>query len=187
LPAVLRSRNNGFIFWTFYCLYGIAFALSALAKRFFWILKFSRFRRKLMANILLVEDNGSVLLTLAIALRRHGHTVTIATGGLTALDELRAHAFDALVSDVRMPGLTGVELAECARTLQPSLRIVLTSAYPNIEATNGVEAFLRKPIDIEQLHALLDGPREDKPLSPPTPQKQPKAKNPLSHFRALRV
>ncbi|HEX8552771.1 MAG TPA: response regulator [Abditibacteriaceae bacterium] len=140
-----------------------------------------------MANILLVEDNGSVLLTLAIALRRHGHTVTLATGGLTALDELRAHAFDALVSDVRMPGLTGIELAERARALQPSLRIVLTSAYPNIEATNGVEAFLRKPIDIEQLHALLDGPREATPLSPPTPQKPLKPRKPLAHFKAIRV
>lgn len=112
-----------------------------------------------MADILLVEDNGSVLLTLAIALRRHGHTVTISSDGRSALGEMQSHTFDALVSDVRMPGLSGIELAARAREMQPTLRVVLTSAYPNIEATEGIEAFLRKPIDIEQLHTLLEAPQ----------------------------
>jgi DNA-binding NtrC family response regulator len=114
-----------------------------------------------MAKVLLVDDNGSVLLTLAIALRRHGHTVTIASDGDTALSELHAATFDALVSDVRMPGLNGPELAAEARRLHPELRIVLTSAYPSVESDAGIAAFLRKPIDIEQLHALLS-PTENK-------------------------
>lgn len=108
-----------------------------------------------MAKVLLVDDNGSVLLTLAIALRRHGHTVSIASDGWLALDALRTESFDALVSDVRMPGLTGPELAAEARQLQPKLHIVLTSAYPSVETATEITAFLRKPIDIEQLHALL--------------------------------
>jgi DNA-binding NtrC family response regulator len=111
-----------------------------------------------MAKVLLVDDNGSVLLTLAIALRRHGHIVSIAADGTAALTELRAGSFDALVSDVRMPGLTGPELAEKARALQPALRIILTSAYPSVESGAGIAAFMRKPIDIEQLHSVLSPP-----------------------------
>jgi len=108
-----------------------------------------------MAKVLLVDDNGSVLLTLAIALRRHGHTVTLAVDGDVALRELQTDYFEALVSDVRMPGLMGPELAIQARALHPDLRIILTSAYPSVESTAGVEVFLRKPIDIEQLHKVL--------------------------------
>ena len=108
-----------------------------------------------MATVLLVDDNGSVLLTLAIALRRHGHAVTIAGDGELALDKLRTHSFDALVSDVRMPGLTGPDLATAAHKLYPDMRIVLTSAYPSVDTTADIVAFLRKPIDIEQLHKLL--------------------------------
>lgn len=119
-----------------------------------------------MAKVLLVDDNGSVLLTLAIALRRHGHVVTIAVDGFAALQELKADTFDALVSDVRMPGLMGPELAAHARALQPSLRIILTSAYPSVDSPVGIEAFLRKPIDIEQLHTVLASPPASSDSSP---------------------
>jgi len=109
-----------------------------------------------MANILLVDDNGSVLLTLAIALKRRGHTVTVAPDGVSALEKLKALQFDFLVSDVRMPGMSGIELATAAHGLPNTPRIILTSAYSSIESREGLaEALLRKPIDTEQLDALL--------------------------------
>ena len=109
-----------------------------------------------MAQVLLVDDNGSVLLTLAIALRRRGHVVTMAADGAHALRELGLQHFDFLVSDVRMPGMTGVELATAARALPQPPRVILTSAYSSVEGREEIaEAFLRKPIDTEQLDALL--------------------------------
>ena len=109
-----------------------------------------------MADVLLVDDNGSVLLTLAIALRRRGHTVTVANDACQALTHLRRHHFGFLVSDVRMPGMSGLELAAQAQRFPHPPRVILTSAYSNVEAHEGIAAaFLRKPIDIQELHALL--------------------------------
>ncbi|HEX8832582.1 MAG TPA: response regulator [Abditibacteriaceae bacterium] len=122
-----------------------------------------------MADILLVDDNGSVLLTLAIALRRRGHHVAVAATGTDALAQLESHDFDFLVSDVRMPGMSGIELATHARTMAKPPRVILTSAYSNIESHEGLaEAFLRKPIDTDQLHALLSSSDTPGMIQPPT-------------------
>jgi CheY-like chemotaxis protein len=110
-----------------------------------------------MADVLLVDDNGTVSMVMAIALRRYGHAVTVAEDARQALNYLQRHQFGFLVSDVRMAGMNGIELAIQARKLPHPPRIILMSAYSNIEAYEGIaEAFLRKPIDVKELHALLD-------------------------------
>lgn len=120
-----------------------------------------------MANVLLVDDDGSVLLTLAIALRRYGHSVTVACDANQALLYLRRHHYSYLVSDVRMPGLSGIDLALKARRLADPPRIILTSAYSNIPIREGiVDAFLQKPIDTERLNAILSQETPDTANSP---------------------
>lgn len=108
-----------------------------------------------MARILLVDDDTNVLLTLAIALRRVGHTVTVAQNGWQALSLLRHEPFTFLVSDVKMPGMTGLELAERAHDLPQPPVVVLTSAL-DVDISSGVaEHFLPKPVDVAQLNAVL--------------------------------
>ncbi|HEX8237045.1 MAG TPA: response regulator [Abditibacteriaceae bacterium] len=115
-----------------------------------------------MANVLLVDDNGNILLTLAIALRRLGHKVTVSPDPCQALTLLKRQRFDFLVSDVRMPRMSGIELAAEAKRQKHVPRIILTSAYSNVEAREGVaEAYLRKPIDVQQLHELLSDTQPD--------------------------
>ncbi len=114
-----------------------------------------------MAEVLLVDDDGSVLLTLAIALRRQGHTVTVAGDAFQAMTHLKKSRFDFLISDVRMPGISGLELAARARLLPGPPRVILTSAYPFVEDRHSVsEAFLQKPIDVQLLSQYLNS---DKP------------------------
>ncbi len=116
-----------------------------------------------MANVLLVDDNGNILLTLAIALRRLGHKVTVSSDPCQALALLKRQRFDFLVSDVRMPRMSGIELAAEAKRQKHVPRVILTSAYSNIEAREGVaEAYLRKPLDVQQLHDLLSDSQPDK-------------------------
>ena len=111
-----------------------------------------------MADVLLVDDDGSVLLTLAIALRRHGHSVTVACDAQQALSQLERRHFNFLVSDVRMPDMNGVELARRVSRRADAPRVILTSAHFNPqERGEAVEVFLPKPVDPEQLHALLSG------------------------------
>ena len=113
-----------------------------------------------MASILLVDDDSSVLLTSSIALRRCGHEVTSACDGLQALNHLRRQKFDVVVSDIRMPGMSGLELAARIQALPQSPRIVLTSAHydantePNPAAI--ADAFLQKPLDISALCEILE-------------------------------
>ena len=125
-----------------------------------------------MPQLLLVDDNSSVLLTLSIALRRFGHEVTTAMNAAQALALLRRQRFDFLISDVRMPGMSGLELAAHARLLPRPPVIILTSAYGSIDLREGVvAAFLRKPIDTDKLNALLQSPPHSLPVPKPVFEK----------------
>lgn len=114
----------------------------------------------IMASILLVDDDSSVLLTSSIALRRRGFEVTSADNALQALSQLRRRNFDIVISDIRMPGMTGLELAKHIQALPNAPRIVLTSAHydakmePNPAAI--ADAFLQKPLDIAALCEILE-------------------------------
>lgn len=126
-----------------------------------------------MPQLLLVDDNNSVLLTLSIALRRAGHDVTTAMNAAQALALLRRQRFDFLISDVRMPGMSGLELAAHARLLPRPPVIILTSAYGSIELREGiVAAFLRKPIDTDELNRLLQSPPHSLPVPKPIFEKK---------------
>ena len=128
-----------------------------------------------MADILLVDDDGNVLLTMAIALRRRGHNVTMASDGARAIEHLQNSRFHFLVSDIRMPGMSGFDLAREARALPQPPRVILTSAYANIDTPDGLaEAFIQKPVDISCLDDLLH-------KAPPMPQRLETSMRGLNH------
>jgi CheY-like chemotaxis protein len=135
-----------------------------------------------MCEVLLVDDDSSILLTLSIALRRRGHEVTVACDAQQALNQLARHTYDFLITDIRMPEMSGLELARRAQTTPHPPRVVLTSAHydptqsPN-PASQVADEFFPKPIDIEKLDALLC-----QSLPPPksgTPTSTRQAKPPL--------
>ena len=113
-----------------------------------------------MCSILLVDDDSSVLFTLSIALKRRGHEVTVAGNGQQALVQIQRQKFDAMVSDIRMPGMSGLELAATVQTLEHPPRIILISAhYDPLLSPNPAqiaEAFMQKPIEISALCQQLN-------------------------------
>lgn len=113
-----------------------------------------------MCSILLVDDDSSVLLTLSIALKRCGYQVTVAGNGQQALEQIQRQKFDAMVSDIRMPGMSGLELAAKVQTLENPPRIILTSAHydPSLSPNPAqiAEVFLQKPIEIDALCEQLN-------------------------------
>lgn len=123
-----------------------------------------------MCDVLLVDDDSSILLTLSIALRRRGHQVTVACDAQQALNNLARHHFDFLVTDIRMPGMSGLELARRVAATPRHPHVVLTSAHydpailPNV-AEQVADDFLPKPIDVERLDNLLANlcPRDEPP------------------------
>jgi DNA-binding NtrC family response regulator len=106
-----------------------------------------------------VEDNQMVGEFAAQLLEELGYTTTWAHSGQAALDLLNEApgSFDAVFTDVVMPGMSGVALGQAVRRLDPGLPVVLTSGYSHIlaeEGTNGFE-LLRKPYSVEALSRIL--------------------------------
>jgi two-component system, cell cycle response regulator CpdR len=82
-----------------------------------------------MARILLAEDDDSVRVFLARALRRAGHEVCDMPDGRTALAWIAEHPVDLLLADVVMPGVDGIELARRAGDMWPHLRIIFITGF----------------------------------------------------------
>jgi CheY-like chemotaxis protein len=103
-------------------------------------------------TLLLVEDDPAVRAVLHLALRGAGYGVVTAHDGQTALHLIasRPGGFDAMITDVVMPGMTGPELATAARRRQPGLRVLFISGYAHGAAGDGPgpdDAFLAKPFE----------------------------------------
>jgi DNA-binding NtrC family response regulator len=113
-----------------------------------------------MAVVLVVDDNRDMRETLAQWLVSCGHEVSVAEGGTQALVWLAAHAADALVSDLRMPGMDGLALLQEARQVDPALAGLLITAHGGVpEAVQamrlGADDFLMKPFPLEELEVKL--------------------------------
>ena len=109
--------------------------------------------------VLVVEDNLDVGKFAADALTQLGYTAILVGNAIHALEELSADParFDVVFTDVVMPGMSGIELAQQIRRLRPDLPIVLTSGYSQVLAQQGSYGFelLQKPYSIEQLSRML--------------------------------
>ncbi len=116
-------------------------------------------------NILLVDDDPAILSVLEARLVSAGLKVFIAGNGPQALEILDDHHVDVLVSDVKMPGMSGMELLEEVRSIKPELPVIFMTAYGTIPGAvssvkAGVVDYLSKPLDgrdlIEKLHKIVD-------------------------------
>lgn len=106
--------------------------------------------------MLLVDDEPELRRTLRRSLTRNGFEVLEAENGRVALELLRQHTFEAVVSDVRMPEMDGVQLLHQALREFPLVPVVLMSAAPGmVDADDLVEfgafEFLEKPVLLDTL------------------------------------
>jgi DNA-binding response OmpR family regulator len=85
------------------------------------------------ARILVVDDEAAIRLTMNMLLRRNGYTVTTAARGEEALGLLAQHSFDLLLLDLKMPGLSGLEVAQRARDIQPAAAVLILTGSSAIE------------------------------------------------------
>ncbi len=111
------------------------------------------------ACILVVEDNADVGAFATTALAELGHFTVLASDAEQALAKLAAGAasFDAIFSDVVMPGMNGVDFAREVRRLYPDLPILLTSGYSSVLAEEGAHGFslLHKPYSVADLSRAI--------------------------------
>jgi two-component system NtrC family sensor kinase len=110
-------------------------------------------------SVLVVEDNIEVGTFAKDALTELGYATTLVHSAMEALAELTRNAerFDVVFTDVVMPGMTGIDLAQEIRRRHFDLPVVLTSGYSHVLSQNGSFGFelLQKPYSIEQLARVL--------------------------------
>lgn len=128
-----------------------------------------RFRIK-QRTLLLVDDEPNVLASLKRLLRRDGHTIVTADCGAAGLAVLAKQKVDVIISDQRMPGMTGVEFLREAKLKYPdTIRIVL-SGYTELQSVTdainegAIYRFLTKPWDDDQLREQIEKAFEHKEL-----------------------
>ena len=85
------------------------------------------------ARVLVVDDEPSMRQMLSFALRREGYEVSTAEDGRAALQALQDGSFDIVITDVRMPELSGVDVLREAKRVDPSVSIIMMTAYGSKE------------------------------------------------------
>lgn len=108
------------------------------------------------ARILIVDDEPSILDLLVRLLSRSGYTVRVADTGEAALAALAAEAFDAVMVDKNLPGMTGLEVLRAVERRHPHTVSIMMTAFPSFEAeadarSLGARGFLLKPFAIRDV------------------------------------
>jgi two-component system response regulator PilR (NtrC family) len=108
------------------------------------------------ARILVVDDEPSMREMLHILLRREGYDVTVAEHGAAAIDLLQRHFFDMLISDIKMPDVSGIEVLRTAKEINPGIIGIMVTAYGSKESIQEVlrlqaADYIDKPFNVEEL------------------------------------
>jgi two-component system OmpR family response regulator len=121
------------------------------------------------AKVLIVDDDLEYLDVMADRMEGRGYQVEKAGTGMDALEKLDAAIYDAIVLDMMMPGMDGLETLKRIREKNPDLQVILLTGHATVQS--GVEAikmgaldFLEKPAEIEKLTALIDKAKDNRLL-----------------------
>lgn len=114
-----------------------------------------------MKHILVVDDDPATLRVVTRVLATMSYRVTPAASGLEALDITRAQPVDLIVTDYRMPGMTGRELIDALRQERPAVKTLLVTAFADdMDATDpewwNAQETLRKPFQLDSLKRAVE-------------------------------
>jgi len=118
-------------------------------------------------KVLLVDDHAPVLRFLALAFKSNGCVVSTAASAEEAFDLLSLQPFDLVVSDIKMPGLSGLDVLRAVKGRQPGTPVVLITGMPSVDSAvfglrNQAFDYLTKPFSVEDVHQLLQRVREER-------------------------
>jgi DNA-binding NtrC family response regulator len=114
-----------------------------------------------MEPVLLVEDKAELRAMLRKALERSGYAVEEAPDGNSAIDKVLARRYLIVLTDLKLPGKSGIDVLREARRAEPTLPVILMTAYGSVEEAvtamkDGAFDFIQKPVDLDHLKLLLD-------------------------------
>ena len=111
-------------------------------------------------SLLVVDDESGILDTLRILLRNEGFEVTTAQGGKAGLEQIRSGTHDIILSDVRMPQVSGLDILQAAREQDPMTPVILMTAQASLQSAisavnSGAFYYIQKPFSNDELVAIL--------------------------------
>ncbi len=114
-----------------------------------------------MAKILVVDDQDMMRDSLAATLVREGHEIVAAIDGAMAVTRLGNMRFDLMITDLKMPKMTGIELLGEAKKIRPEMPVVLMTAFATVQTAVeamklGAYDYIQKPFDGEEIKLLVD-------------------------------
>jgi len=112
-------------------------------------------------KLLLVEDEKITRITLANTLADEGYSVTSCETGEKGLTEIKKQAFDIIVTDLRLPKISGLQILESAKKINPNVKVIVMTAYASVETAVkalklGAYDYLIKPFSPDKLITTLN-------------------------------
>ncbi len=113
-----------------------------------------------MENILIVDDEKNYPMVIGELLREEGYTTLTASSGMEALDILSTELIDLVLTDVNMPGMSGIQLLEKIKEINPDIPVIIMTAYGSVEKAveamhKGAYTFILKPFENQALIAHI--------------------------------
>ncbi len=113
-----------------------------------------------LKRVLVVDDEENIRLMLGTLLRREGHEVTVAASADEALAALAKKEFDVLLSDIRMPQMSGLDLLDKVQEIRPLMVVIMMSAYGNVDTAieamkRGAYDYIAKPFRPDEVILVL--------------------------------
>jgi DNA-binding response OmpR family regulator len=111
-------------------------------------------------NILVVDDDEVLRRELSKWLSREGNDVTSAGSGATAVEMVKNQDFNLIFTDLKMPGMSGMDVLKAVKKLRPNVHMVIITAYGTIDTAVeamkiGADDFICKPFEMEQLQSVI--------------------------------
>ena len=112
------------------------------------------------ANVLVIDDESSILESLRILLRNEGFTPHVAQGGRQGLEQIASLSPDIVLTDVRMPNVDGIEVLSAVRRQDPAIPVILMTAQATLQSAvqavnEGAFYYIQKPFRNDDLVAIL--------------------------------
>ncbi len=122
-----------------------------------------------MSKILVVDDEQSMRDFLAIMLKKEGHDVVTAENGSDALKAVQAEIFDLVISDVKMPGLDGIDVLKATKEISPETVVIMVTAFATAETAveamkHGAYDYIIKPFKIDEIKFIINNSLEKRHL-----------------------
>ena len=121
------------------------------------------------STVLIVDDEHTLARSARAFLADHGYEAEVAGTGEQALELLKTLQPDVVFADVRLPGMSGLDLLKRIREFDPLIPVIMLTAYGSIEGAVaavklGAFDYIKKPVDLEELKLLADRAREHRLL-----------------------